>query len=132
MQNKKFEELKLKAQSQAVKIGLLNRIYSIIQKENELDSILNLAFCELKNVLGVDKIFFATKDGDTYTITNIYPEKYFYSKNKNFETNFSSNEVYTKTNYIKDLDSITIQDIQEACKKYLDLNSCVLSVLLPQ
>ncbi len=35
-------------------------------------------------------------------------------------------------NYIKDLDAITLQDVQEAAKYYLDLNSFVLSLLLPQ
>lgn len=34
-------------------------------------------------------------------------------------------------NYIKDLDSITLEDIKRAANEYLSLNSCVLSILLP-
>jgi len=35
-------------------------------------------------------------------------------------------------NYIQDLNSITIDDVQKAANKYLDLNSYVLSILLPE
>ena len=33
--------------------------------------------------------------------------------------------------YIRDLDSITLEDVKNAAKEYLDLNSCVISVLIP-
>ena len=35
-------------------------------------------------------------------------------------------------NYIRDLESITLQDIKDAANYYLDMNSYVLSILLPQ
>ncbi|MCQ2958444.1 MAG: insulinase family protein [Candidatus Gastranaerophilales bacterium] len=35
-------------------------------------------------------------------------------------------------NYIKDLESITREDVLNAAKKYLDLNSFVLSILMPE
>jgi zinc protease len=33
--------------------------------------------------------------------------------------------------YIRDLDGITLEDVQKAAQKYLDLTSCVISVLIP-
>ncbi len=35
-------------------------------------------------------------------------------------------------NYISDLESITKEDVQDAVKKYLDMNSYVLSILMPE
>lgn len=103
-ENKKFEELKIKAQSQAVKIGLLNRIYTIIQKENELDEIINLAFKELEQVFGAEKIFYAQKYNENYKIEAIYPKKYKYAQNIIFNYTINSDSVYEKMNIIKDFD----------------------------
>ena len=103
-ENKKFEELKLKAQSQAVKIGLLNRIYTIIQKENELDEIINLAFKELEQVFGAEKIFYAQKYNENYKIESIYPKKYQYAKSIIFNYNINADNIFEKRNIIKDFD----------------------------
>lgn len=104
IENKKFEELKLKAQSQAIKIGLLNRIYTIIQKENELDEIINLAFKELEQVFGAEKIFYAQKYNDNYKIEAIYPQKYKYAQNIIFNYNMNAENIYEKRNILKDFD----------------------------
>ena len=35
-------------------------------------------------------------------------------------------------NYVNDLESISIENVQQAANKYLDLNACVISVLMPE
>ena len=35
-------------------------------------------------------------------------------------------------NYIKDLDAITLEDVRVAANEYLDMNSYVLSILMPE
>ena len=34
--------------------------------------------------------------------------------------------------YLADLDSITVEDLNETIKKYLDIKNCVISVLTPE
>ena len=34
--------------------------------------------------------------------------------------------------YLADLDSVTVDDLNETIKKYLDINNCVISVLIPE
>ena len=102
-ENKRAEELQKQAQSQAAKIGLLNRIYTIIQQENELDNILKHAYEELKKVFGVDKLFFAKKENNDFEITDIFPSKLSYAKGVKFSLQLEA-KVYIAENYQKDFD----------------------------
>ncbi len=106
-ENKKAEQLKQQAQTQAAKIGLLNRIYTIIQKENELDDILKLAYEELMQVFGAEKLFFAQKNDLNFEITTIFPKEFEFAKNKNFDYEIKTNQVYEAKTHIIEFASIT-------------------------
>ena len=93
-ENKKVEQLKQKAQSQALKIGLLNRIYTIIQQEHDLDKILEYVYDELKNVFGAEKLFYANSLNDNYIVKCISPKKYDYTINKTLSVDFDKNNPY--------------------------------------
>ena len=106
-ENQKAQQLKQKAQTQAAKIGLLNRIYTIIQKENELDSILFQAYQELNKVFGAEKLFFAKSNDNKFEINVIFPDKYNYAKNCIFEYR-NNNKVYEAVNQIRDFEFLEV------------------------
>lgn len=42
------------------------------------------------------------------------------------------NDLSLAEDYLKDLELITIEDLQDAAKRYLDIKNAVISVLLPE
>lgn len=81
-ENKKYIQLKEKAQEQAVKMGLLNRISLVIRESTSLSSIINTAIKEINILFGSSKTYFAKKTGKNYKIEEIVPSKYTQNINK--------------------------------------------------
>ena len=71
-------ETKDKAQNQAIKMALLNRIFETLRQTIDLDVTLNLAFKELSEIFGFSKVAFAFYDDENeqFEIKNIFPQRY--------------------------------------------------------
>ena len=75
-ENSKYLETKDKAQNQAIKMALLNRIFEALRQSINLDETLNLSFKELSDIFGFSKVGFVFNDNEKFEIKNIYPKKY--------------------------------------------------------
>ncbi len=77
VQNKEFLNTNSKAQNQAVKLALLNRISTSISKTIDLNDLINTALKELSIIFGAKKAFFAKKkpDEEVFITEYIYPSK---------------------------------------------------------
>ena len=75
-ENSKYLETKDKAQNQAIKMALLNRIFESLRQSINLDETLSLSFKELSDIFGFSKVGFVFNDNEKFEIKNIYPKKY--------------------------------------------------------
>lgn len=76
-ENKKYSEIQQKAQSQAIKMALLNRFANIIRESVDINKIINSALSELCTLTGGFKAFFAENNDKNYRIKLTYPSKYY-------------------------------------------------------
>ncbi len=72
---KKFNQLRELAQNQAIKMSLLNRVSSIIRESRDTSVVIKSTLTEIHNLLGSSKTYYATKSGNSFSITDIYPSK---------------------------------------------------------
>ena len=86
-ENTKYLETKDKAQTQAIKMALLNRIFEALRQSIDLNKTLNLAFKEISDIFGFSKVAFAffNEEKNIFEIKNIYPQKYNDEVNQSFE-----------------------------------------------
>ena len=75
-ENHKYSEIQQKAQSQAIKMALLNRFANIIRESVDINKIINSALRELSTLLGGFKAYFATNEQLNYKIKTVTPSKY--------------------------------------------------------
>lgn len=77
IQNKEFLNTNSKAQNQAVKLALLNRISTSISKTIDLNDLINTSLNELGIIFGAKKIYFAKKikkaNEEVFEIEYTYP-----------------------------------------------------------
>ncbi len=64
----KFSKLKEHAQTQVLKMGIINRISLVIRETNDIKKILACALGEIHNLLGSFKTYFSTKEKNLYRI----------------------------------------------------------------
>ena len=89
IQNIEFASTNSKAQNQAVKMALLNRISISIKNELDIKTLIEKSLKELSIVFGASKSYFAQYEKNNFTIKYTYPEVYapqigeklIYSKN---------------------------------------------------
>ncbi len=89
IQNVEFASTNSKAQNQAVKMALLNRISVSIKNELDIKTLIEKSLRELSIVFGASKSYFAEYDKNDFIIKYTYPEVYapqigekvIYSKN---------------------------------------------------
>ena len=89
IQNIEFASTNSKAQNQAVKMALLNRISISIKNELDIKTLIEKSLKELSIVFGASKSYFAQLNKDDFEIKYTYPEvfapqigeKIIYSKN---------------------------------------------------
>ena len=62
-ENVQYLETKEKAQNQAIKMALLNRLFEALRKSIELNTTLNHGFKELSDIFGFSKVIFAFPEG---------------------------------------------------------------------
>ena len=76
IQNIEFASTNSKAQNQAVKMALLNRISISIKNELDIKTLIEKSLKELSIVFGASKSYFAEFDKDGFVIKYTYPEVY--------------------------------------------------------
>ncbi len=76
IQNREFLNTNSKAQNQAVKMALLNRISTNISKTIDINDLLNTALNELNIIFGAKKAYFAKrlKNKEEFEVEHTYPE----------------------------------------------------------
>lgn len=84
-ENKKFIQLKEKAQYQAIKMSFLNKISMIMRESIDIATIINSTMAEIQSILGASKIYFAVEQKKSFNIKYITPEKYSDSLNSKVE-----------------------------------------------
>lgn len=73
-ENKNFIKIKQKAQAQAIKMVLINKISNIIREDINLAKITNSALTELASMFGAFKIYYASVQGKAFQIEQINKE----------------------------------------------------------
>ena len=76
IQNVEFATTNSKAQNQAVKMALLNRISISIKNELDIKTLIEKSLKELSIVFGASKSYFAQLNKDDFEIKYTYPEVY--------------------------------------------------------
>ena len=104
-ENKKYAEIQQKAQTQAIKMALLNRFSNIIRESVDINKITNSALKELSTLLGGFKAYFALNEETLnesnkiyYKIKAITPTKYHSETEKLISFDESINNVITSKN----------------------------------
>ena len=94
--NKNLSKIKLQAQSQAMKLLLLNNISNIIRESIDTSIILKSALDELAQMFGAFRAYYASKDESSYIIKETFDKKDINKKisfEKNVESSISLNKV---------------------------------------
>ena len=76
IQNIEFSNTNSKAQNQAVKMALLNRISFSIKNELDIKTLIEKSLKELSIIFGASKSYFAQYDKENFKIKYTYPEVY--------------------------------------------------------
>ncbi len=79
-ENKDLQKIKQKAQNQAIRIALINKVSANISENLDLSHILQSALRELALMFGAYKAYYAKKEDEFFVVQEIYGEK----KPKNF------------------------------------------------
>lgn len=75
-ENKSFFKIKQKAQAQAIKMVLINKISNIIRESIDVSKITSSALKELSGMFGAFKAYYASNSGKTFEVEEIYPSSY--------------------------------------------------------
>lgn len=94
-ENKKYSEIQQKAQTQAIKMALLNRFTNQIRESVDINKVITSALKELSSLLGGFKAYFAENEGFKYKIKITYPSKYSYEEGKVISFDDSVNKSIT-------------------------------------
>lgn len=71
-ENEDLQNIKQKAQSQAIRIALINKVTNLVRESIDISKILNSALSELAIMFGAFKAYFAKYDNKTFNIVEIY------------------------------------------------------------
>jgi Obg family GTPase CgtA-like protein len=70
-----LRNIKQKAQSQAIRIALINKVSNTIRESMDISKILQSALFELANMFGSFKAYYASNDHGKFRVEEIYGEK---------------------------------------------------------
>lgn len=71
-ENEDLQNIKQKAQSQAIRIALINKVTNLVRESIDISKILNSALSELAIMFGAFKAYFAKYENKTFNIVEIY------------------------------------------------------------
>ena len=96
--NKDLQNIKQKAQAQAIKMALTNKISNIINESIDLDSIINPTLKELSFMFGAFKTYHATYQDNKFRIKHS-TDKSDINKNINYDANITKLLIENKISY---------------------------------
>lgn len=108
IQNQEFANTNTKAQNQAVKMALLNRISNSLSETLDIETLVNTALRELSIIFEANKLYFAKKINK-----NDFEIEFNYPDNKSFK-----GEILTYNEKITDILSKGKNDISRALKEH--------------
>ena len=109
-EHEKYSEIQQKAQSQAIKMALLNRFTTQIRESVDLNKIIMSALKELCTLLGGFKAYYSSIEKDKCKIKLTYPEKYLNETGKLISFDNTVNKsIIAKTAHI----SFCLKDYKE-------------------
>ncbi len=73
-ENDELQKMRQKAQSQAIRIALINKVSNIIRESMDISMILNSALKELGIMFGCFRAYYASCTGQEFTIEEVYGE----------------------------------------------------------
>lgn len=74
-ENEDLLNIKQKAQSQAIRIALINKVSNTIRESMDISKILQSALSELASMFGAFKAYYASSDGGKFKVEEIYGRK---------------------------------------------------------
>ena len=74
-ENEDLQKIKQKAQSQAIRIALINKVSNNIRESIDISQIIQSALRELSVMFGAYKAYYAKANKDTFLIQEVYGEK---------------------------------------------------------
>ena len=86
-ENKDLQKIRQKAQSQAIRIALINKVSNIIRASMDISKILHSARQELSMMFGSYKAYYASSYDDDFVLEEIYGEKIKTSHKIKFDEN---------------------------------------------
>ncbi len=91
-ENDELQKIRQKAQSQAIKIALINKVSNIIRESVDISVILNSALKELAIMFGCFRVYYASTEGNGFKIEEVYGENTLKSPNVTFD-NYAMNKL---------------------------------------
>ncbi len=82
IQNQEFSSTNTKAQNQAVKMALLNRITTSIRETIDIKSLITTSLSELSIIFGAHRLYFLKKTDGKFEIEDIFPAR---ARKENFK-----------------------------------------------
>lgn len=74
-ENEDLQKIKQKAQSQAIRIALINKVSNLVRESIDISKILNSALTELAMMFGAFKAYYAEKHDKSFKVVEIYGGK---------------------------------------------------------
>ena len=91
-QNNDLMKIKQKAQAQAIRIALINKVSNIIRGSMDLSVILSSALKELSVMFGTFKAYYASYNNGAFCVEEVFPKKH-----ADLKTNFTFEEDTAET-----------------------------------
>ena len=122
-QNNDLMKIKQKAQSQAIRIALINKVSNIIRSSMDLSVVLNSTLKELSVMFGTFKSYYASYQEGKFKIVEVYPKK----------VEFEKNEFVFETDVVETILSggISVQHVLKEFKNSQAFKQPVMRIVLP-
>ena len=122
-QNEDLMKIKQKAQSQAIRIALINKVSNIIRESVDLSVILISALKELSVMFGTFKAYYASYNNGSFCVEEVYP-----AKNSEMKKTFEFDEETAETILSR---SISVQHTLREFKGAESFKQPVMRIAVP-
>lgn len=123
-ENDKYIKLQEHAQTQVLKMAIINRISLVIRETNNIESILFSALTEINNLIGSYKTYFSIKDKNSFKINYLVPNS---EEEKDRITNYEENVLSA----IKNKEIIATPCLKEYLNTEKVLSRGVTRIIIP-
>lgn len=122
-QNNDLMKIKQKAQSQAIRIALINKVSNIIRGSMDLSVILSSALNELSDMFGTFKTYYASNNKESFCIEEVYPQK-----NEDLKNEFKFDDEVAETIH---LGRISVQHCLKEYQNAVSFKQPVMRIAVP-